>query len=87
MNVYEMSLSLKKTCLNKISFKEISFQIFLKHIQIWRCFNIARQHVPKSGRLRRLCPHNASMLMVVRAGGHHLLIVMNTLISLARVNN
>ena len=46
MNVYEMSL--EKICLTKSNFKEIGFQIFLKNIQIWRCFNIVRQHVPKS---------------------------------------
>ena len=36
MNVYEMTF---KICLTKSNFKEIGFQIFLKNIQIWRCFN------------------------------------------------
>ena len=44
MNVYEMSL--EKICLTKSNFKEIGFQIFHRNIQIWRCFNIVRQHVP-----------------------------------------
>ena len=47
MNVYEMSP--KKTCLTESNLKEVGFQICLKNIQIWRCFNVIRQHVPKSG--------------------------------------
>ena len=42
-------MSLKKTCLTKSTFKEIGFRILLKNIQIRRCFNSVRQHVPKSG--------------------------------------
>ena len=67
MNVYKMSF--KKTYLTKSNFKEIGFQILLKNIQIWRCFNSVRQHVPKSGSTdREGSVHNASILIVVLAG-------------------